>query len=60
MRFTKEFKLECIRKFKFGEQIDDPGGCKHKTFADTVRRWVRIYDSMGEVGLEHVKPKRAW
>lgn len=60
MRFTKEFKLECIRKYKFGERIDDPGGCKHKTFADTVRRWVRIYDSAGEAGLEHKKPKRTW
>lgn len=32
MRFTKEFKLECIRKYKSGELIDDPGGCKHSTF----------------------------
>ena len=35
MRFTKEFKLECIRKYKTGEHIYDPGGCKHKTFIDT-------------------------
>lgn len=60
MRFTKEFKLECVQKYKDGVSINDPGGCKHKTFADTVRRWVRIYDSLGEVGLEHKKPKRAW
>ena len=60
MRFTKEFKLECVRKYKAGEQINDPGGCKHKTFVDTVRRWARIYDSVGEVGLEHKKPKRTW
>lgn len=60
MRFTKEFKLECIRKYKSGEHIDEPGGCKHKTFAGAVRRWVRIYDELGEVGLEHKKPKRTW
>lgn len=60
MRFTKEFKLECIQKYKNGESINDPGGCKHKTFVGTVRRWVRIYDSVGEVGLEHMKPKRTW
>lgn len=60
MRFTKEFKLECIKKYKSGEHIDDPGGCKHNTFAATVRKWVRIYDSMGEAGLEHKKPKRTW
>lgn len=58
MRYTKEFKLECIRKYKAGEHIDDPGGCKHETFRDKVRMWVRIFDALGEVGLEHKKPKR--
>lgn len=60
MRYTKEFKLECVRKYKAGERIDDPGGCKHKTFWDTILVWVRIYDAMGEIGLEHKKPKRSW
>lgn len=60
MRFTKEFKLECIRKYKAGERIDDPGGCRHKTFWNTILEWVRIYDAMGEIGLEHKKPKRSW
>lgn len=60
MRFTKEFKLECIQKYKTGKHIDDPGGCKHKTFRTKVRKWVLIYDALGEVGLEHKKPKRTW
>lgn len=60
MRFTKEFKLECIRKYKTGEHIDDPGGCKHKTFRTKVLRWVHIYNALGEAGLEHKKPKRTW
>ena len=60
MRYTKEFKLECIRKYKAGEHIDDPGGCKHETFRNKVRMWVRIFDALGEAGLEHKKPKRNW
>lgn len=60
MKFTKEFKLECIRKYKGGEPINDPCGCKHKTFWKTVLGWVRIYDALGEIGLEHKKPKRSW
>jgi transposase len=60
MRFTKEFKLECIRKYKAGEHIDDPGGCSHETFQHVIRKWMRIYDFLGEVGLEHKKPKRTW
>ena len=60
MRFTKEFKLECVQKYKDGEPINDPGGCKHATFWNSVLEWVRIYDCLGEVGLEHKKPKRNW
>ena len=60
MRFTKEFKLECVRKHKAGEHIDCPGGCKRHTFMDSVRKWVAIYDALGEIGLEHKKPKRDW
>ena len=60
MRFTKEFKLECVRKYKAGEPIDDPGGCKRRTFTKRVREWVEIYDALGEIGLEHKKPKRDW
>ena len=60
MRFTKEFKLECVRKHKAGERIDCPGGCKRHTFMDTVRGWVKIYDALGEIGLERKKPKRDW
>lgn len=60
MRFTKEFKLECIKKYKSGERIDDPGGCKHSTFRHKVARWVRVYNSVGEVGLEHRFKLRTW
>ena len=60
MRYTKEFKLKCIQKYKAGELIDNPSGCTHETFHHAVVRWARIYDSLGEVGLEHKKPKRTW
>ena len=60
MRFTKEFKLECVRKYKAGEPIDDPGGCKHETFARRIRFWARIYDALGEEGLEHRRREWSW
>lgn len=51
MRFSKEFKLEFIRKYKTGEHINDPGGCKHKTFACTVMCLTGIYDALGEAEM---------
>lgn len=60
MRFTKEFKLECVKKYLNGERIDFPSGWKYRTFQHRVRMWSRIYESLGEIGLEHKKPKRTW
>lgn len=57
MRYNKKFKLECIKKYKARDYIKDPGGCTHKTFMSKVHTWVSIYDKLGEIGLEHNKPK---
>ena len=57
MRYTKEFKLECIKKYKNGDRIIDPPGPTHHQFHNMVLRWVHIYDILGEAGLEHNKPK---
>lgn len=56
MKYTKEFKLECVMKYKNGQRINDPPGVRHRQFQDQVRRWVRIYDSLGEIGLDHNRP----
>ena len=57
MKYSKEFKLECIRKRKSGTYIETPPGFKkRKIFTDQVRKWERIYDSLGEKGLEHGRP----
>ena len=56
MKYSKEFKLECVRKYKNGEYIEDPPSTRHHTFHKQVRKWVRMYDSLGEAGLDHNKP----
>ena len=57
MKYTKEFKLDCIRKYKNREHIGDPPGVKHDVFRCQVVKWNHIYDELGDVGLEHDKPK---
>lgn len=56
MKYSKEYKLDCIQKYKNGKYIEDPPGVKHKQFGDQIRKWTRIYDSLGESGLEHGRP----
>lgn len=56
MKYSKEFKLECVRKYKEGEHIEDPPNTRHSHFHKQVRRWAKIYDSLGEAGLENYKP----
>ena len=53
MKYSKEFKLECVRRYKEGIPIEDPPGIRHKQFHDQVIKWSRICDSLGEAGLEH-------
>lgn len=56
MKYSKEFKLECVIKYKNGEHINDPPGVKHESFRGQLRKWKQIYDSMGEDGFTHGRP----
>ena len=57
MKYSKEFKLECILKRRAGKYIETPPGFKKRdNFINQVRKWERIYDSLGEIGLEHGRP----
>ena len=57
MKYTKEYKLECIRKLQAGEYIKLPPWTKQrKSFIEQVRKWERIYKTLGEAGLEHGRP----
>lgn len=56
MKYSKEFKLECVKKYKNGDYIEDPPGMKHNGFREQIRKWAKVYDFLGEVGLEHGKP----
>jgi transposase len=53
MKYSKEFKLEYVTKYKNGDYIKDPPGVNHRYFQKQVRRWVRQYDSLGEIALDH-------
>ena len=56
MKYSKEYKLECIRKHKNGERVEYPPDIKRECFYSSLITWVHIYDSLGEAGFEHGRP----
>lgn len=62
MKYSWEFKLECVNKYKNGEYIKTPGKTKDRrnTFIQQVRLWVKNYDDLGVDGLKHSSKNKDW
>ena len=60
MRYSFEFKLECIEMYERGEFPDTPDGVSTKRFRDNIRQWKRMVDSSGIDALLHKPQNRKW
>ncbi len=62
MKYTWEFKLECVDKYKNGEYIPTPGKTRsqHNDFMKEVRVWAKAYEDLGIDGLKHSPTNRDW
>ena len=60
MRYSFEFKLECIEMYERGEFPDTPDGVSTKRFRDNIRQWKRMVDSSGIDSLHHKPQNRKW
>lgn len=60
MKYTKEFKLDCVLKYIEGTHIDTPVGIKRCSFMNLLRRWVSWYKELGVEGLEHQQFNKEW
>ena len=61
MKYSWEFKLECVNKHKNGEYINISGSpCFHHNFMNHVRDWVATYDELGVDGLKHSPTNKNW
>lgn len=61
MKYSWEFKLECVNKYKNGEYIVLPRALMNrKTFMNHVREWVKNYDDLGINGLKHSSTNKNW
>ena len=61
MKYTFEFKLECINKYKNGDFIILPSGLRSRvSFMTHVRTWTKTYDDLGIDGLKHSSTNKNW
>jgi transposase len=61
VKYSWEFKLECVNKYKNGEQInfrEMPKG--NDSFMGQVRIWNKMYDDLGIDGLKHALTNKDW
>jgi len=60
MKYSWQFKLDCVLKYKEGKQLDFPVGLNKDTFRHHVYLWVKQYDALGVNGLKHPSSNKNW
>lgn len=60
MKYTLEYKLECVSKYKNGDHIQHPKGIGRHSFMNHVREWAKRYDDLGYEGLSHSSMNKKW
>ena len=60
MRYSQEYKLECIELYRQGIWPETPPGISERNFRITVRRWVRLEDANGSEILKHNPFDKNW
>ena len=60
MRYSHEYKLNCIELYRQGKWPETPQGIKQHNFRTMIKRWVRIEDSQGSDALQHKNFNKTW
>lgn len=61
MKYTLEFKLECIERYKKSHTFVFPIGIRSKeSFRSKIRYWVKLYEDLGVDGLIHKPFNKEW
>ena len=61
MKYSWEFKLDCVNKYKNDEYIRLPVGLRSRDcFMAHVRAWVQTYNDLGIEGLKHSSTNKDW
>ena len=53
MKYTRQFKYQCVVDYKGRKDIKMPKDCNSRIFYKYVRYWTKIYDNQGIDALKH-------
>ena len=60
MRYSYEYKRNCVEMYRKGLYPETPKGIGTKRFHEKIREWVRIENSCGPDALRHKTHNRQW
>ena len=62
MKYSYEFKLECVKNYKEGKCNTKPEWCKlsNHNFITAIETWARLFDLYGPDGLKHNSFNKDW
>ena len=60
MRYSYEFKKECVELYKQGKWMETPEGVNQRMFRDSIRYWSKLVDFHGEEILKHKEQDKKW
>lgn len=60
MRYSFDFKLECIELYRQGKWPDVPNGVTPERLKNEIRQWVRLVELHGEDALRHKVFNKVW
>ena len=53
MRYTYEYKINCVELYRQGKWPETPNGIKERNFRIMIGRWARIEKYQGPEALRH-------
>ena len=60
MRYSYEYKRECVELYRKGKWPETPPGIKQRGFRVMVARWARMEEHQGIGVLQHKNHNKVW
>ena len=60
MRYSYEYKLECVELYRKGQWPETPDGVSQERFRHNIRDWARMEASCGDEVLKHKNFNKVW